>query len=94
VPARLGGEEFGVILEGLGQVQAMARAETFRAGCLQWPIDLGGTITPVSVSIGVAAFDAQRHGGGEELFRAADRAVYRAKTAGRNRVCADEVMAA
>jgi diguanylate cyclase (GGDEF)-like protein len=94
VPARLGGEEFGVLLEGLGQAQAVARAEAFRAGCLQWPIDLGGTIAPVSVSIGVATFDAALHGEGEGLFRAADRAVYRAKTAGRNRVCADEVRAA
>jgi diguanylate cyclase (GGDEF)-like protein len=92
--ARLGGEEFGVLLEGTAQDKALARAEAFRAGCLQWPIDLGGTIAPVFVSIGVATFDAARHGDGDELFRAADRAVYRAKTAGRNRVCHDEALAA
>jgi diguanylate cyclase (GGDEF)-like protein len=92
--ARLGGEEFGVLLEGQGEAQALARAEAFRAGCLQWPIDLGGTIPPVSVSIGVATYDAARHGEGDGLFRAADRAVYRAKAAGRNRVCNDEARAA
>ena len=92
--ARLGGEEFGVLLENEGEAAALARAEAFRAGCLQWPIDLGGNVPPVSVSIGVAAFDAARHGDGDGLFRAADRAVYRAKSAGRNRVCRDEARAA
>jgi diguanylate cyclase (GGDEF)-like protein len=92
--ARLGGEEFGVLLEGVARDRALARAESFRAGCLQWPIDLGGTIPPVSVSIGVATYDAVHHGDGDGLFRAADRAVYGAKTAGRNRVCHDEARAA
>jgi diguanylate cyclase (GGDEF)-like protein len=92
--ARLGGEEFGVLLEGHAGAQALARAESFRLGCLQWPVDLGGTIAPVSVSIGVATYDADRHGEGDGLFRAADRAVYRAKAAGRNRVCNDEARAA
>jgi diguanylate cyclase (GGDEF)-like protein len=94
LPARLGGEEFGVLLPGSGATQAWERAEAFRTGCLQWPIDLGGSIRPVSVSIGVAAFDPARHADGDGLFRAADRAVYRAKTAGRNRVCGDEAQAA
>jgi diguanylate cyclase (GGDEF)-like protein len=93
--ARLGGEEFGVLLEGLGEAQALARAEAFRMGWLQWPVDLGaGVVATVSVSIGVATYDAARHEGGEGLFRAADRAVYRAKTAGRNRVCREEARAA
>jgi diguanylate cyclase (GGDEF)-like protein len=92
--ARLGGEEFGVLLAGHDETRAWERAESFRAGVLQWPIDLGGTIRPVSVSIGVAAFDVAKHADGDALFRAADRAVYRAKTAGRNRVCRDESQAA
>jgi diguanylate cyclase (GGDEF)-like protein len=92
--ARLGGEEFGVLLEGHGEAQALARAEAFRLGCLQWPIDLGGAIPPVSVSIGVATYDADRHGEDDGLFRAADRAVYAAKSAGRNRVCNDVARAA
>ncbi|MGH8029096.1 MAG: GGDEF domain-containing protein [Arenimonas sp.] len=92
--ARLGGEEFGVLLEGQGEAEAMARAEAFRLGCLQRPIDLGGTIPPIAVSIGVSSYDAVRHGEGDGLFRAADRAVYRAKAAGRNRVCSDETRAA
>jgi diguanylate cyclase (GGDEF)-like protein len=87
--ARLGGEEFGVLLEGEDQAQAVARAEAFRLGCLRGPIDLGGAIPAVSVSIGVATYDPARHGEGDGLFRAADRAVYGAKAAGRNRVCND-----
>jgi diguanylate cyclase (GGDEF)-like protein len=93
--ARLGGEEFAVLLEGLGEAQALARAEAFRAAWLQWPVDLGGgVVAKVTVSIGVASFDAARHEDGEGLFRAADRAVYRAKSAGRDRVCREEARAA
>jgi diguanylate cyclase (GGDEF)-like protein len=92
--ARLGGEEFGVLLEDESETSALARAEAFRAQCLQRPVDLGDSARPVSVSIGVAAFDAARHIDGDGLFRAADRAVYRAKSDGRNRVCRDEACAA
>ena len=77
-----------MLLEGQDEAQAIARAEAFRQACLQWPIDLGGRIPAVSVSIGVAAYDPARHGEGDGLFRAADRAVYRAKAAGRNCVVA------
>ena len=94
LPARLGGEEFGVLLEGHAEPAALARAEAFRAALEQWPVDVGGAHAPVSVSIGVATFDAQRHGEGDGLFGAADRAVYLAKAAGRNRVCRDEARAA
>jgi diguanylate cyclase (GGDEF)-like protein len=94
LPARLGGEEFGVLLEGMDFAAARARAEAFRQACVHAPIDLDGTIPPVTVSIGVAAFDADAHGDADGFFRAADRAVYRAKSAGRNRVCGDGIRAA
>ena len=85
--ARLGGEEFGVLLQGLTLDMAMQRAEDFRALCASEPVRIGDIIMPMTVSIGVAKFDPVEHRDGDGLYRAADSAVYRAKNAGRNRVC-------
>lgn len=85
--ARLGGEEFGVLLQGHTLDIAMIRAEDFRAMCVSEPIQVGDIVMPITVSIGVAAFDPENHRDGDGLYRAADSAVYQAKNAGRNRVC-------
>ena len=86
LPARLGGEEFAVVLEGSDAAMARERAESFRARLAIQPIELDGGHLRLTVSIGVAAFDAEMHRDGDGLYRAADRAVYRAKSEGRNRV--------
>ena len=44
----------------------------------------------MTASIGVAEFDSNLHADDDALYQAADSAVYRAKAAGRNRVCCDE----
>ena len=88
--ARLGGEEFGVILQGISLATVSLRAERFRENLVRHPIDVDGKPLPVTVSIGLAQFDRTAHGDDDGLYRAADRAVYRAKGAGRNRVCHDE----
>ena len=86
--ARLGGEEFGVLLQGEALAVAMLRAEAFREMCASEPIRAGEVILPITVSIGVAQYDSNCDG--DELYRAADSAVYRAKNSGRNRVCSHE----
>jgi diguanylate cyclase (GGDEF)-like protein len=88
--ARLGGEEFGVVLESRDVSAASQRAEAFRAALAARPIELDGIDLPVTISLGVAEFDPLRHRDADGLYRAADRAVYRAKSAGRNRVCSEE----
>ena len=88
--ARLGGEEFGVLLQGQSLDLAMRSAEEFRALCAHDPIQVGHLMLPITVSIGVAAFDSENHKDGDGLYRAADTAVYQAKHSGRNRVCSHE----
>ena len=87
--ARVGGEEFGVVLQGHGIEEAMERAERFRASLVQDPIVLDGTVLAMTVSIGVAGFNPDLHADVDALYHAADSAVYRAKAEGRNRVCRD-----
>ena len=83
--ARLGGEEFGVLLEG-GHAQALGLAEGLRQDLVQRPLECGGLSLPVTVSIGVGAFDPAVHGDADGLYRAVDLALYAAKDQGRNRV--------
>ncbi len=85
-PARLGGEEFLIILRECNQKNAVEVAERVRKACEQHVISAGGLNRAVTLSLGVAT----RTPGMEnidQLVKAADEAVYRAKESGRNRVC-------
>ncbi len=82
--ARLGGEEFAVLLPGLDAPAAAALAETLRASLAARPLPLREGLIRISVSVGVAG-----RGPGQDaaaFFRAADQAMYRAKAEGRDRV--------
>ncbi len=80
--ARLGGEEFGMIFDGLGVADAVARCEILRGELAATPIEADGEPLTITVSIGVAAIE------GDEVFdnylNAADQFLYMAKHAGRN----------
>lgn len=90
--ARVGGEEFGVVLDGQDMATALQHAERFRANLVEHPIALDGLTLAMTASIGVAELDVSMHHDDDALYRAADSAVYRAKAAGRNRVCGDEAV--
>lgn len=85
--ARLGGEEFAVVLNDIGEEAALSTAETMRAGVerLFGPTQ-NAVRRPVTVSIGLAYRNAAKYKTLAELMDEADIAVYRAKVAGRNRV--------
>lgn len=86
VVARLGGEEFGVLLRGGTLDDAARRAEAFRRAFAERALALDEGELHSSVSIGVAQFDPRRDADGDALYHAADAALYRAKAAGRNTV--------
>jgi diguanylate cyclase (GGDEF)-like protein len=95
VLARYGGEEFIVIARetGLGGARALAermRKAVERSRCAWQGQDLGLTVSiGVTVSIGLAEYVAGKSD--REILEAADRALYLAKQAGRNKVVATTV---
>lgn len=84
--ARLGGEEFGVLLRDCVVGDAARRADAFRQSFAARELALEEGTLQITVSIGVAAFDPALDADGGRLFQAADTALYRAKEAGRNTV--------
>ncbi|MFD0596859.1 GGDEF domain-containing protein [Catellatospora coxensis] len=85
VAARLGGEEFGVLLPGIDHRDATAVAGRLRAAIARCPVVHAATTVLVTASIGVVCYP--RHARtADELFERADDALYRAKRAGRDRV--------
>jgi diguanylate cyclase (GGDEF)-like protein len=86
VPARFGGEEFVVLLRNPGPGVALEVGERIRTAVRDLDLRRFG-VPAVSVSVGVAVDDAP-DGSIEALIETADRAMYRAKRAGRDRVVA------
>jgi len=83
VVGRLGGEEFLFLLPDVAAHDAERFAERLRRAVEETRVR--GVQAPVTISVGVAAVSAGDEGPGPVLARA-DSALYRAKTAGRNRV--------
>jgi diguanylate cyclase (GGDEF)-like protein len=83
--ARIGGEEFALVLPGTTFAEAWALAERLREDVAALGVDIEGEAQQVTISIGIAEW-----GSGlvtySDLMRAADHQLYRAKSAGRNRV--------
>jgi diguanylate cyclase (GGDEF)-like protein len=84
--ARVGGEEFAMILDAPDPAALGELAERVRRGVSAQPVALAGGPLPVTVSVGVAHRVAPRPDEGRALYRDADEALYAAKHGGRNRV--------
>lgn len=83
--ARVGGDEFALLLPRTGLAGGLRLAEKLRQRIADEPLDVDGATLSVTLSVGVAAFP--EHGtSGKELRAAADAALYRAKHEGGNRV--------
>ena len=90
IPARYGGEEFAVLLPYTHIEEAQIVGERLRKAVesSSIAIDVEGVDTKeiqVTISMGLAEFNKTETG--EELFERADKALYEAKTSGRNKVC-------
>lgn len=85
VACRLGGEEFALLLPGASLEAACQRAEDLREEVHALRVDRAGrSIHSLTVSVGVAVYPD--HGDEKEVVRLADRAMYRSKETGRDRV--------
>jgi diguanylate cyclase (GGDEF)-like protein len=83
---RFGGEEFSILLIGTTAEEACRVAERIRQGAAVVKVLTGDASVGVTLSVGVAVLGS--HGGDlGELLNAADKALYRAKRTGRDRVC-------
>ena len=85
--ARYGGEEFAVLLPRADGASAMIQAERLRSAVIDLGISHAHAPLPLlSISVGVACAKPLERKDPEALVLAADRALYRAKREGRNRV--------
>lgn len=84
--ARIGGEEFAILLPETAMFEGLQFAEKLRNAVASSTIRVGDTSHNVTISIGLANVPHSQVCDADELFRAADQALYRAKANGRNRV--------
>jgi diguanylate cyclase len=82
--ARYGGEEFVMLLPGTDLEGALRVAEEMRAGVAALGFHFRGNPVTVSVSCGITAL--RKGDSPDEAFERADKALYRAKQGGRNRI--------
>jgi len=85
-PARIGGEEFAVILTSTSLEDSIIALERIRATLSLTPITIGNRTLHATVSIGAVQWDETEHTHIHGLLQQADAALYRAKRRGRNRV--------
>ncbi len=83
IGARIGGEEFAIILPGANMEAAQSFAERLRQKLAQTPSTQDSLIIPMTVSIGISDINATDANPDAPLIRA-DEALYRAKSMGRN----------
>jgi diguanylate cyclase (GGDEF)-like protein len=86
VVGRMGGEEFMVLLPHGDGAAALSLADKLRQAMSAVQVPAGADRVRLTASVGVASAPPGQETSFESLYRQADRALYRAKAAGRNRV--------
>jgi len=86
IVGRYGGEEFVVVLPDTDEKDARTTCERIRQRVEDHSFDARGRKINLTVSIGVACKKTDEKASADDLFHRADKALYRAKEKGRNRV--------
>ncbi len=86
IAARYGGEEFAIILPATSLQGAVIQAERLRASVRHHTFDKDGNELTLTVSVGLSNY-ADGFENVEKFIEAADKALYKAKSDGRGRVC-------
>jgi two-component system cell cycle response regulator len=86
---RLGGEEFVVVMPGVGASEAARIAERARRTTESRDFVVDGAAGSVSITVSIGLAEWRKPWDSAELYRRADRALYLSKSAGRNRVTQD-----
>ncbi len=83
IVARMGGDEFAILLENMNDTQAAEAVARKLTEVLAEPYELDGGSVNITVSVGITIYPKD-HGDPETLVKNADMAMYQAKSAGRN----------
>lgn len=84
--ARIGGEEFAMLLSGTNSQEAQEFVSSIHKSLNVGQYSHRNTNINITASFGIATFDPQQDKSAEDLFRRADSMVYVAKAMGRNRI--------
>jgi diguanylate cyclase (GGDEF)-like protein len=88
--ARIGGEEFALLLPDTNRLGTAVLAERIRSAIEREQFITGDKIVPITVSIGIATFGVDPTDSIDQLLGVADNRLYLAKNAGRNRICVND----
>jgi diguanylate cyclase (GGDEF)-like protein len=88
--ARLGGEEFAVLLPDTNRLGAAVLAERIRVSVAREKLVVGDKIITLTLSAGIASLRTDLGTNVSQLVNVADRRLYLAKQHGRNRICVND----
>ena len=88
--ARIGGEEFAVLMPDTNRLGTAVLAERIRSAIEREQFIVGDKIVPITASIGIATFGVDPAESIDQLLGVADNRLYLAKNSGRNRICVND----
>ncbi|MHB8536052.1 MAG: GGDEF domain-containing response regulator [Sulfuricaulis sp.] len=88
--ARIGGEEFAILLPDINRLGTAVLAERIRKAIEREQFIVGDKIVQITTSIGIASFGVDRVESIDQLLAVADNRLYLAKESGRNRICVND----
>jgi len=88
--ARIGGEEFAVLMPDTNRLGTAVLAERIRSAIEREQFIVGDKIVPITTSIGIATFGVDPAESIDQLLGVADNRLYLAKNSGRNRICVND----